>query len=247
MGQNSLPFAQVKKNIIRARVTIRGTRPLLQHEFGPDAIPLEAQEKTGKAGNDPEEWRRSMMVTGDGQLYVRASYVFGCLRDASRYTKKGKGSIQPMVAATLQVEEPIILLDRWLPKDGDPKRNDYSAPVYIDVCGVRNPSTKARNVRYRLAASPGWTCTFTILWDKTLVAREQMRAVLNDASVLTGLGDGRSIGNGRFEVIAYEELTDAEEATAEGSVGPAEGDSLEPRRKKVRAVQHAAEADGVPH
>ena len=54
---------------------------------------------------DPEEWRRTCMVTADGQLFVRGTYVFGMLRDAARHTKKGKGSLQPMVSATLHTPE----------------------------------------------------------------------------------------------------------------------------------------------
>ncbi len=213
MSQSTAFTSHVKKNIIQARITIQGTRPLLQHAFGPDSIPLEAQEKTGKAGNDPEEWKKSCMLTKQRQMYIRGTYVFGCLRNGAKHTKKGKGSIQATVAATLQVEENVILLDRFAPEEKE-LSNDPTQPVYIDVCGVRNPSTKGRNVRYRLAASAGWKCSFTILWDKTLVSREQMRSVLNDASILCGLGDGLSVGNGRFDVIEYKELTDAEEKAA---------------------------------
>jgi hypothetical protein len=56
------------------------------------------------------------MVTAGGQLYVCGTYGFGMLRDAARHTRKGKGSIQALVAATLQVEDERVLLDRWLPK-----------------------------------------------------------------------------------------------------------------------------------
>ncbi len=199
-------------NIIRARVQIKGGRPLLQRRFGPDALPLEKQERTGVAGNDPEEWRKTCLVTSDGQLFVRGTYVFSAVRDGAKHTRKGRGSIQSLVAATLQVEEERILLDRWLPKDGNPPA-DPSQPVYIDVCGVRNPTTKARNVRYRLAAAPGWCAAFTLTWDKTLVSRDQMRAALNDTGTLVGLGDGRSVGYGRFEVTSFE-VIDAEAQAA---------------------------------
>lgn len=239
------PVPVKRTNLVRARVTIRGTRPLLQHAFTEHAIPLEKGEKSGVAGNDPSEWKRTCQVTGDGQLYLRSINAFGCIRDAAKHTKKGKGSIQPLVAATLQVEESVILIDRRLPA-GDPPR-DPTAPVYIDVAGVRNPSTKARNVRYRLACSTGWQCSFTLLWDKTIVSREQMRAVLNDASILVGIGDGRSVGNGRFEVVAFEELSNAEEATAPRSVESVAPDRVGTRRKGVRPVQSVAEADGVSH
>ena len=176
-------------NMIRAKVEICGKRPLLQHAFGPEAIPLEKAEKTGVAGNDPEEWRRTKMVTAEGQLFVRATYIFGMLRDAAKHTRKGKGSIQALLAATLQIEEERILLDRWMPQTGDPKMASGD-PVYVDVSGVRNPSTKGRNVRYRLAASSGWKTIFHLLWDKTIVSRDQMRALASgteEASVTDAL------------------------------------------------------------
>lgn len=235
----------MSKNIVRARVTIQGTRPLLQHAFGPESLPLEKGERQGVAGNDPSEWKRTCMVTRKGQLFIKPSYVFGCIRDAAKHTKRGKGSIQAVVAATLQVEDSVVLIDRQLPA-GEPSR-DPTESVYIDVCGVRNPSTKARNVRYRLACSPGWQCSFTILWDKTLVAREVMRAVLIDASILVGLGDGRSVGNGRFAILQFEELTDAKETPAEGRVEPIERDCLESGQEKVPAVQDARESGGSAH
>jgi len=203
-------------NIVKAKVTIKGVRPLLQHCFGPDALPLEKQEKDGVAGNSPNEWRKTALVTKDGQLYLEPSYAFATIRDAAKHTKKGKGSIQSAVAATLQVVDDRILLDRYMPgfpnghacdvKTVEPPPTDPDAPVYLDVRSVRNPSTKARNVRYRVAASPGWSTSFTILWDKTIVDRNQMRAVLNDAGTLVGIADGRSIGFGRFTVESFEEV-----------------------------------------
>lgn len=203
-------------NIVRAKVTIRGVRPLLQHHFGPDALPLEKQEKDGVAGNSPNEWRKTALVTKDGQLYLKPAYAFATIRDAAKHTKKGKGSIQAAVAATLQVVDDRILLDRFFPgfPNGhafdinavEPPPTDSDLPVYLDVQGVRNPSTKSRNIRYRLAAAPGWSTSFTILWDKTIVDRNQMRAVLNDAGTLVGIADGRSVGFGRFAVSEFAEL-----------------------------------------
>lgn len=232
----------MSNNIVRFRVVIRGTRPLLQHAFGPDAIPLEDKEKTGKAGNDPEEWKKTCMITPEGQLFLKAENVFSCIRDGARFTKSGRGSLQPRVAATLQIDEEFVLLNRYMPKKGEPTK-DKTADVYIDVCGVRNPSTKARNVRYRLAASKGWECRFTLLWDKTIVAREQMRAILNDAGILVGIGDGRSVGKGRFEVVKFKELVDAEEETAGGSVEDSPKDRLGKRWQTVQAMRNGAEAD----
>lgn len=197
-------------NIIKAQVTIRGQRPLLLHRFGPDALPLEKQERTGVAGNDPEEWRKTALVTKQGQLYLEPTYVFATLRDGAKYTKKGKGSIQSAVSATLQVTDDVVLIDRYFPNfpNGhafdlatvEPPSREPDAPVYLDVRSVRNPTTKARNVRYRVAASAGWSLTFNILWDKTIVSRAEMEAVLRDAGQLVGIGNGRAIGFGRFTI-----------------------------------------------
>jgi hypothetical protein len=201
---------------VQVKVTIKGTRPLFFHKFGPDALPLEKQEKTGVAGNSPDEWRKTVMVTKDGQLFLEPTYAFGTIKGGAKYVSKGRGSIQTSVAATLQVTDNRILIDRWFP--GFPNGHnfdvqtvkappeDFDNPVYMDIRGVVNPSTKGRNVRYRIAAAPGWSCSFTILFDKTVVSRQEMESVLINAGKLVGIGNARSIGMGRFELISFEEI-----------------------------------------
>lgn len=44
--------------VIFAEVAIEGTRPLLWHYFGTDAIPLEREAKKGVAGHNPQEWEK---------------------------------------------------------------------------------------------------------------------------------------------------------------------------------------------
>lgn len=196
-----------KNNILNAKVTIRGTRALLLHRFGPDALPIEKQERTGVAGNDPEEWKRTVMKTTEGQLCLDPSYIFACIRDGAKYVKDGRGSMQPKVSATLQVLSDKVLLDRWLPENIEELQNDIDKPVYMDVRGVRNPNSKgSRNVRYRVAASPGWITTFDIMWDKTIVSRDEIHSALLHAGTLCGLGDGRAIGFGRFQIEKFELL-----------------------------------------
>lgn len=196
-------------NILQATVRVRGVRPLLWHKFGPEAIPTEKRERSGVAGNDPQEWRKTVLFTGSGQLYIEASYIFGALREGARYTPKGRGSIQKLVAATLLVlTDPILIEERVIPgfNGGLPDNlpTDPTLPVYLDVRSVRNPQTGGRNVRYRVAAAPDWRCSFQIAWDKTVVDRNQMAAVAHDAGRLVGLGDGRAIGFGRFSVESFD-------------------------------------------
>lgn len=201
-------------NIITAQIKIKGIRSMFWHHFGPDALPLEKQEKTGVAGHDPEEWRKTVLCTKDGQLYIQPTYIFGTMREGAKYTKKGRATLQKPVSATLQVVDNRILIDRYFPgfpngqkfdplTVNEPPR-DPDELVYLDIRGVVNPSTRGRNVRYRVATSPGWAAIFSLMWDKTVVSRNEMEAVLIDAGRLVGVGNGRAIGMGRFEIEQFE-------------------------------------------
>lgn len=189
-------------NIVKAKVSIVGTKPFLWHHFGPEAMPADGKkERNGVAGNDPTEWKRTVLKSKDGVLYIEGSYIFGSLRGGAKHTKKGKGSIQSDVSATLQIEDDIILTNRVMPDD---ITEDKTLPVYLDIRSVVNPSTKGRNVRYRVASSIGWRLSFSILFDKTVVGVNQMHAVCIDAGKLVGLGSGRAIGFGRFDVVSFD-------------------------------------------
>lgn len=202
-------------NILSARVSIRGIRPLFFHAFGPGAIPLDKRkERTGVAGHDPEEWRQTCLVNEEGQLYITDQYIFSALRNGAKYTKRGRKSLQSDVSATLQCLDRVITLDRWMPgfpskqkcivKELPPPPQDSSLPVYLDVRSVVNPSTKGRNIRYRIVASQGWICVFTVCFDKTLLSRGEVEAIVRDAGQFVGLGSARAIGMGRFELVGFE-------------------------------------------
>ncbi len=188
-------------NMLKATVIINGCRPLLWHHIGPDSLPLVKTEKKGVAGNNPEEWKKTVLYDENNQLYLEPSYIFACLRDGARYTKNGRGSLQSSVTATLQVLDDKILVDRYLPEE---ITTDPNKPVFLDIRSVKNPGTKSRNIRYRVAASKDWHIVFNISWDKTIINRDQIHAVIIDAGMYCGLGDGRSIGFGRFIVDKFE-------------------------------------------
>lgn len=181
-------------------MTITGLKALLWHHFGPDTLSLVKKERTGVAGNDPEEWKSTVLKTNQNQLYLEPSYIFGCIRDGAKYTKKGRSSLQPLVAATLQVLDDKILTNRYLPENITTNQNET---VYLDIRSVKNPVTRARNVRYRVCSSPGWMASFRIAWDKTIISRSEMETIIIDAGMYSGLGDARSIGFGRFKLDEF--------------------------------------------
>lgn len=217
-----------------AFVTIQGTRPLLWHHCGPDAIPLQAREKSGKAGNDPSEWKKTVLVTAKGQLYLEPSYIFGAIRDGAKHTPRKRGTLQPMIAATLEVLDERILTNRWMPKAVEPFSRAGTQPVYVDVRSVRNPGTRAMNIRYRIAAAAGWTASFRIRWDNTIIGEDAMESVLRDAGKFVGVGSGRTLGLGRFQVVEFKaspgEQTHAKEPSTKRSMGKNTAERLAKRR-----------------
>lgn len=189
-------------NHLEATVTVEGTRPLFWHHFRPDSIPLEKGEKTGVAGNDPESWKKTVLITEDRQLYLNPDQIFRMVRGGGSHIRKSRGSIMTDIESTLQVLDNVILVDRFLPEGTPP--TDPKQPVYLDIRSVKNPSTKARNVCYRIVAAAGWHVTFRFFWDKTVVSRGQMEAALRDAGMFEGLGNARKIGMGRFRVLSFD-------------------------------------------
>lgn len=190
-------------NVIQANIIICGTRPMLIHHFGPDAIPLVRREKSGVAGNDPEEWKRTVLMTDNRQIYLPCEYILSNFRAGSRIAFGPRGGHAGKLAACLQIADENILFDRFVPENLDEFINRTEAEVYLDVRGVKQPTTKARNVRYRVALSPGWQSKFSILWDKTIISREEMHSIVDHSGEFVGLGDGRTIGLGRYSVEEF--------------------------------------------
>lgn len=197
------------ENLVTMGLAIVGTRPLLWNRLSAEIFSSKRREKTGSAGNNPDEWKATHRATDEGQLYLETSQVFGCAREGAKYTKRGRTSISRFVVATLQVVEEKILINRFMP---DELLKDSNQPVYLDVRPVKNPNSRGMNIRYRVAASAGWEAIFRVFFDKTIVSRQEMHAVFIDAGKLCGLGDGRAIGFGRFDVKEVVEIAEEQAA-----------------------------------
>lgn len=189
----------------QAVIKIEGIKPILFHAFREEALDKK-KTKSGSTGNNPEEWKTTVIMDEDRKLYLPASYLFAPIKEAGKYTKIGRGSIVKHVAATLEVlTERIYLIGRSVPSDAEvvELKNATSMPVYLDVRSVVNPMTKGRNLRYRIACSPGWQCEFMITWDDSVLSASQMEQLIKDAGIMCGSGCGRAIGFGRFKVLEF--------------------------------------------
>lgn len=187
---------------VYAQISIEGIKPLLFHTF-PIEMLNKSKSKSGGIGNDHEEWKQTVLMDENRQLFVYQSYIVGSITAGGKQIKQGKGTINKKVGATLEVvEDKILIENRFVPKEEN-LMNKPSDPVYLDVRSVVNPMTKGRNLRYRIAASPGWEASCTISWDDRAVSKEDMKACVENAGLFEGIGDGRKIGFGRFKLNEF--------------------------------------------
>lgn len=177
---------------------IVGESPFLFHAFRESALDRK-KPKSGTTGVDPSEWKETVVMTEDRDLYCPNSYLFGAMKGAGKYSKIGRGNIVAYVASTLKIKQDKIFFGLKCPEE--PVR-DETQEVYLDVRSVVNPMTKGRNLRFRVALKAGWALKFTAEWDTTVLSEETMDRIVKDAGTMVGIGCGRSIGFGRFKMFA---------------------------------------------
>lgn len=186
-------------------VEIIGTRPLIYHSFKIEAVSALTKERSGKAGNDPEEWKNTVLEINN-QLYIPGSYWMGCLKNGSKFTKgSGRGSLQKQFLTNSLVLTEISLLDRFLPENWrhlsvEEITKDSSQDVYLDIRGVINPVSKGKNIRYRIATKPGWKTSFSFIFDENNISNDQIKKIVTDSGKNVGIGDARILGYGRFDI-----------------------------------------------
>jgi len=190
----------------KVKIHIKGTRPLLFHAFREEVLTQTKKERGGSQGNDPTEWKQTVQMDGNRNLFVTHLNIFAALKNAAKHTKVGRGTIKDKVGATLQVPPKNYLLKDLKVPEEDKIDRDESKAVFLHVCSVKNPATKGRNLRYRVAAKEGWELEFEIQFDPRIVSIDLMKGVVEDMGILEGFMDGRNIGYGRFEVINFEPL-----------------------------------------
>ncbi|MGD8305101.1 MAG: hypothetical protein PVF17_00470 [Ignavibacteria bacterium] len=190
--------------MMKVKVKIEGIKPLVFHKFNIESITALSKPKSGNSGNNPEEWKNSFFHD-DEKLYIPDNYIFACLKNAAVHTKVGRGSIQKTWISAVNVLTEKAFLNREIFADWENATEadiptSSSLPVYIDIRMVANPNTKGKNVRYRVACSPGWETEFELLIDDSLISQQHVKKVIEDAGKLQGIAELRTLGYGRFIV-----------------------------------------------
>lgn len=191
----------------RIKTKIVGIKPLFFHKFNIETLTDQKKPKTGTTGNNPEEWKQSFFQDNN-KLYIPGAYIFAALKNGAVNTKAGRGTIQKTFISAVNVMDEKIYFNRsvwdgWEEDEFENVPTNSDDPVYVDVRMVANPNTKGRNIRYRLALSPGWELEFSLEYDESLLSLSQIKKVIEDTGKLQGIADGRSLGYGRYEVEEF--------------------------------------------
>lgn len=157
----------------KLNVTINGASPLLLHSYkGNDNPDLKNMTPEQQA-----EFATYRSVNGNLVLpssNIHRAFISG----AGKYSKKGIGG---RVAGAVWLEEFEV----------DLGTKDF----VVDSRGV--VVMKARIIRHRPRLN-GWSASFTLNYDETLISEKELRKIVIDTGALVGIGDFRPEKKGPF-------------------------------------------------
>jgi len=189
-------------------VTLTGATPLVMHHprmadplDGAAKALRELTSKTRKTEADhlaiaEVEWRGSLYHAADTGPYIPAEWVWRTI---------AKGGTQYRNGTQLQRGLLIPPADRIIPLQYDGPRDPdalYATPEHVLRSAVNaNPSssTVTKTMRTR-PVFPEWRAEARLLWLPNAVDWDAITRAAEFAGWAIGIGDGRGIGYGRFEV-----------------------------------------------
>lgn len=138
---------------------------------------------------DQLEWEGSLYWSDKIGIYIPSDNVERCIQLGAQKSRLGKD-----VQAVCFCQEEEIKLDYNGPREKEKLMNN---PRFQIRRGVR--VQKSRIIRVRPMIPTGWSITFTIEYDETVINEKNIIKAMIDAGALIGLGDWRP-KFGRFTV-----------------------------------------------
>lgn len=196
------------------QLILTGTTPLMMHnvrladqanEYAMELHRLHNEKKKKKGADKAMIANQMGEVEWEGGLYYGAlgsphdrdgafipgQNIFACIREAARMSRGGKTIERGMVIPHR------IPLNYDGPKDLEGLRTDpkhrWRAIVTVQ---------RARIPRVRPVFPPGWSIDLHLVFSPLILSGDDLLDYITQAGLFIGLGDGRSIGFGRFSVIA---------------------------------------------
>jgi hypothetical protein len=181
-------MVEQKAEKITVEIELKGTAPLMMHN------PANMQSKTSSRGTtiipEPEdEAKAGLYQNKDGVIYIPSRAILGCMREAGKDMKAGKGrkTFKQFVLGCLSVEpEEIPLI----------YTGNYRVDTRRVVLQRTNGIPRSRPV------FDNWSCKFNVVsLDTNVISEPIIKKMLQISGKYIGLLDFRP-QFGRFEVVS---------------------------------------------
>jgi hypothetical protein len=189
------------------KIKITGIRPIILHNglLADPTNPIVLQQKaiTAKKAKKTDadnlelarlEWFGGLYLSESGRICIPCDNIERCIQQGGQKQRIGKD-----VQAGVFVQEPEIEIDH---PDISVKKPEklYGDPRFMIRKGVKIQTS--RIIRIRPMIPTGWTLTFTVEFDETLVNARNLEQAILDAGTYVGLGDWRpKFGRFTHEII----------------------------------------------
>jgi|SRR5215475_1571560 len=180
-------------NIVRVKVRIEGTTPLLMNRFHDEAA---MNATSGTRGAQITQSRGTPQEIAEKKIYrdlqnkacIPQPNLLRCLVEGGYFHKAGKKQLttkkSSILYACLDIEGATIPLK-------------HKEPWRIDVRPIVIPSTAGRILCHR-PIFDGWSLEFILLVDVGIIDVKLCRSIVDDAGQRIGLGDFRPSCKGPF-------------------------------------------------
>ena len=158
------------------KITSKGCKKLTEHDY---------------AERDRLEWEAGLYWSDEiGGIAIPSDNLERCIQEGAKKNRLGKD----FAAAVFVQESEVEVMHRL---SGKTKERINAEPGYTLRKGVK--VQLSRIIRIRPLIPTGWTMTFTVEFDESIVNKQAVATALTEAGSLVGLGDWRP-KFGRFTV-----------------------------------------------
>lgn len=189
-------------------IRVSGTAPLLMHNVRL-ANPLDEYVKlikliTSKPKKTDADYEELFRLEHAGGLYYSEKigpYLPGRMIRASMINGARLLKLGTALERTLLVKETQAKLIYDGPRD---REKLYQSGHYTDIRSVSAQGTRggSKTMRCRPIFEQ-WGLEFTLTVDPTIISLDNLKQCVERAGAYHGFGDGRSEGNGRFEIVEW--------------------------------------------
>jgi hypothetical protein len=208
MGAIDSPIAMHAMKVAHLLVTVKGTTPLICHNWDEKTKRqmLDKQQKkagTGRKIKDPEaDFQASLYKTPDGRYgFPARAFKKSCMQAAHKDIGLARSIATPAIKIYGPGRSELVILQGPNGKDAKPKMRE-------DMVRVGSGMNKVPDIRFRGEFSE-WSCTLYVELATEYVSVEQFVNLVNRAGFLIGVGEDRGEKGGNFGGYEVENAKDA--------------------------------------